>query len=390
MSKIKVAFLFGGRSAEHEVSVVTALQAYENLDKEKYEVTPIYFSKAGDMYTNQKFLNIKNYHDINSLLLSSTKIYFGNMHSKGGFFSQELLNKFTPIDIAFNLFHGTFGEDGCIQGVLETYRIPYTGLNVTASAVCFDKVMAKHLFMSLGIPTCKFSVITRIEWINSPKESLARLKKELEFPIFVKPATGGSTIGANLAKDEDSLQFALDVAFTYSEKVIAEKAFIDPKEVNCSALGYEKVQVSVCEMPVRSGDLLSYEDKYLKGGKGGKGAGMASLTRIIPAPISGKLAKAIQEATVKVFKALDGCGVVRIDYFIDPDKEEYWINEVNSPPGSLAFYLWEKTGDGLSYKNELDIMISGGLKRAENQEKTQYTFDTPLLSQMAVRIDDRR
>lgn len=381
--KLKVAWIFGGRSAEHEVSVVTALQAYENLNKDKYEVIPIYASKQEEFYTNPKFLDIKHYKDINSLLLSSTKIHFGRKDGRSGFFSEGLFAKFSELDLAFPLFHGPFGEDGCVQGIFESIQLPYTGFSVMASAVAMDKVIAKHLFVSLGIPTSEFSEIKRYDWIKDSQGSLKSILGKFKYPIFIKPATGGSTIGASLAKDADSLQFAIEVAFTYSDKVIVEPAFKDPIEVNCSALGYEDVQISVCEMPVRSGDLLSYADKYLKGGKGSKGKGMANLSRLIPAPISSKLTKSIRDATLKVFKALDGCGVARIDYFIDPKTDKFWINEINSPPGSLSFYLWEKTGNGLKYRDQLDIIIQDALKRAANQKKTQYTFDSPLLAQMA-------
>lgn len=383
MQKIKVAWLFGGRSTEHEVSVVTALQAYEHLDKEKYVVIPIYTDKNGVFYTSNKLLNIKNYANLNSLLLGATKITFGQKGSQVGIYCEGILKKFIPLDLAFPLYHGSFGEDGCIQGVFEINQIPYVGFNVAASAIAMDKVISKHLFKSLGLPIVEGVGLKRIDWLSQPKDCLKTLKQALKYPLFIKPATLGSTIGTNKAIDDDSLQFALDVAFTYADKVLVEQLIENPKEVNCAVLGYEKVQVSVCEMPVRKDAVLSYEDKYLRGGKGSKGKGMASLSRLIPAPISANLMKQIQEACLKVFASLDGCGVARIDFFVDPSKDKYWINEVNSPPGSLAFYLWEKTGQGLEYKELLDIMIQDGLKRASNQAKTQYIFDSPLLEQMA-------
>lgn len=385
MKKIRLALVFGGRSPEHEVSVVSAVQAYRNLDKKKYEVLAIYVDKSGDFYHNQKFLDIRNYQDIQGLILSSHKVHFGRKSRQGGLFREGLWEKFIPFDIAFPLFHGPFGEDGSIQGVFEIYQIPYVGFNVLSSSVCFDKVLTKQLFVALNIPTAPFTSVTRISWNRDSKKCVSDIKRLIHFPLFVKPATGGSTIGVNIAKDEDSLRFGLEVALTYSDKAIIEKAFKRPQEVNCSVLGYEKVLISVCEMPVRSGETLSYEDKYLRGqGKGSKGAGMASLSRLIPAPISSKLTRSIQETTRKVFQVLDGCGVARIDFFVDPKTDRFWINEVNSPPGSLSFYLWEKTGKGLKYQKLLDIMIMAGLKRAENQKLTHYTFQSPLLSQMAT------
>jgi len=378
MAKLKVGLFFGGRSTEHEVSVITALQAFENLDQEKYEVIPIYVSKKGEFYTNPKFLDLKNFKDVDSLLLTSKKITF----TKGGFNSVGFLGKFIPLDLAFLSFHGSFGEDGCIQGLLEIYQIPYTGLNVTSSAIAMDKVFSKALFKELGLPVCDYIEVKRIDWLKDQHKVLQQIQNKLNFPLFVKPATIGSSIGVNKAQDEDSLSFALEVAFTYSEKVLVEENMIGKMEVNCSALGYEEIKTSVCESPVATTDVLSFEDKYQRGGgKGSKGAGMASLTRIIPAPISDSLTKKIQDATLKIFKALDGCGVIRVDYFVDSENNKFWVNEVNSPPGSFAFYLWEKTG--IKYEKLLDLLIEGALKRAENQKKTQYTFESGLLHQMA-------
>lgn len=371
MPKLKLGLFFGGRSVEHEVSVITALQAYGNLDLDKYEVIPVYVSKTGDFYTNPKFLNLKNYKDIDSLLLSSNKLTF----VKGGLKTLNFFSKQIPLDIALLAFHGSFGEDGCIQGLLEMHRIPYTGFNVMGSSVSMDKVVSKFVFESLGLPVSKFAVVNRNDW-------KAEIKNTLKFPVFVKPADIGSTIGINKAKNIDELRFHIEVAFVYSDKVVIEEAFEGCIEVNCAALGYKDITPSVCEMPIRSGDALSFADKYMKGGsKGSKNAGMASLTRKIPAPISPKLAKQIQETTVKVFKTLEGCGVARIDYFVDPKKELFWINEVNTPPGSFAFYLYEPLG--IKYKELLDRVIADALERFADQQKTQFVLESGLLSKMS-------
>ncbi len=378
MAKLKLGLFFGGRSSEHEVSVLTALQAFENLDPDKYEIVAVYVSKQGDFYTNSKFLHLKNYIDIDSLLLSSKKLTF----VKGGLKTLNLFSKTIPIEMAFLSFHGSFGEDGCLQGLLEMYQIPYTGFNVTASAIAMDKVFSKALFKELELPVCKYVSVKRMDWISDPKAILQHTQNELKFPMFIKPALIGSSIGVNKAKDEDSLNFAIEVAATYSEKILIEEAFENVSEVNCSALGYEEVEASVCEMPVTSGEVLSFDDKYTKGkAKGSKGSGMASLSRVIPAPISAKLTKDIQAATIKIFKALDGNGVARVDYFVDQKTGRFWVNEINSPPGSFAFYLWEKSG--VKFPKLLDKLIEYALKRAENQKKTQYTFESGLLSRVA-------
>lgn len=382
--KLTLALLFGGKSTEHEVSVITALQAYENLNKEKYDILPIYQSKKGDFYTNNKFLEIKNYKDIEKLFLSSKKVTFGTSNENKGVWILGLFNKFTSIDVVLPLFHGSFGEDGCLQGIFETLQIPYAGFNVMGSAVAMDKVISKAVFQNLGLNVGKYISILRNDWNQDSKKCLAKIKENVSFPVFVKPADIGSTIGINKANDEDELSFNIEVAGAYSDKILIEEAFEDCVEVNCAALGYSEITPSLCEMPIRSGNTLSYDDKYMSEGKGSKGSksmGINSLNRKIPAPISKKLTQEIQDATIKVFKELEGCGVARIDYFVDPKTEKFWINEVNSPPGSLAFYLYKPMG--ISYEEILDTLISCALERFENQKKTQFTFDSPLLSQMA-------
>ncbi len=384
MDKVRVGLFFGGRSPEHEVSVISALQAYENIDKEKYHIVPIYVSKAGEFFTNPKFLHIKNYKDINALLFSSKQVSFGRKNNQGGLIVSGMFGKFIPLDIAFPIFHGAFGEDGSVQGIFEVYQIPYVGFNVLGSAIAMDKFVAKQLFQALGIPTAQFASVIRHYWNADPELCLKHIKKTLKYPMFVKPGTAGSSIGVGKAKSDDELQFAIEVAFTYSESVIIEEAFEDVIEVNCSALGYEHIEASVCEQPIPSKGILSFTDKYMRGGgkNSSKGAGgMETLSRIIPAPISKELTKKIQDTTKMIFSELNGCGVARVDYFVDPKKDKYWVNEVNSPPGSLAFYLWEKTN--LPYKELLDKLIECGLQRAKNQSKTQYIFESGLLSQMA-------
>lgn len=394
--KLKVGIFFGGKSVEHEVSVITALQAYENIDKEKYDVIPVYVSKDGKFYSDQKLWDIKNYKDLDSLLLSITKGVVGSKNGEIGIITTGWFPKVKPIDIAFPMFHGSFGEDGCIQGVFEIYQIPYVGLSVAGAALSMDKILQKAVYKELGLNVGRYFVVKRTQWLADSKNVLKRVQDDenggLKYPMFVKPATIGSSIGINLVRNEDSLSFAIEVASTYSDKILIEEAYENCIEVNCSTLGYgEDVKASVCEMPVASSDVLSFEDKYKRGGKGSKGkgasgsvggAGMASLTRIIPAPIPDILTRQIQAATVKIFKAFDGCGVARVDYFVDSQKQKFWVNEINSPPGSLAFYLWEKSG--IPYKELLDKMIEYSLMRSEDQKKTQYTFESGLLQQIAL------
>lgn len=381
MNKITLGLFFGGKSTEHEISIITANQILNSLNKNKYDIIPIYVSREGDFYTNPKFNDIKSFKDINYLLLSSTKINLGRNKNRAGIFREGFFRNFTPIDIAFPAFHGAYGEDGCIQGLFETLGIPYVGFNVPGSSLGMDKILSKYLFHGLNLPTIDFIAVKRSDFLENSKKSVDSIIKKLEFPLFVKPATLGSSIGVNKVLDKDSLEFAIEVAFTYSEKVIIEKAVENIKEVNCSVLGYKNPKASICEMPIAEGDILSFTDKYKSGeSKGSKTSGMASLSRIIPAPIDKELSKRIQEASIEIFKAMDGCGVARIDFFADPKNNTFYVNEVNTIPGSLSYYLWEKSGIG--FKEMLDKIIEYGFEREKDKEKTQYTFDSNILSEL--------
>lgn len=361
VKKLKIGLFFGGRSVEHEVSVITALQAYENLDKNKYEVVPVYVSKAGDFYTSSKFLDLKNFKDVDSLILQATKITF----VKNGIQTLGFFPKFIALDLALPLFHGSFGEDGSFQGLLEMMQIPYIGFSVAGSAIGMDKTLSKQVFQNLGLPIGKYVAIRREE-----KPDI----KDLKFPVIVKPASVGSSIGVNKVTNPDDLEFYIEVAGTYSEKIIIEEAFENAIEVNCAALGYQEPIASLCEQPLPSSAILSFTDKYTK-------SSMASMQRKIPAPISQRLTKQIQETTLKIFKVLDGCGVARVDFFVDQKSEKFWVNEINTIPGSLSYYLFKPLK--ISYTKLLDILIDTALERAEDQKKLTYVFESGLLSQMS-------
>lgn len=381
MSKLTLGLFFGGKSPEHEISVITANQILNNLDKNKYNVIPIYVSKKGDFYANPKFVDIKNFKDIDYLLLSSTKIDLVKNRNRVGILKEGFFRSFTPINIAFPAFHGAYGEDGCIQGLFEFLGIPYVGFNVAGSAIGMDKIFSKYVFRSLNLPTIDYVGIKRIDWLSNSQKTIEQITKTLKFPMFIKPANLGSSIGVNKVLDKDSLEFAIEVAFTYSEKVIIEKAVEDIKEINCSVLGYKNPIASVCEMPIPKGDILSFADKYKSGGtKGSKNFGIASLSRIVPAPINKNLSDKIRDASIKIFKAMDGCGVARIDFFADEKNNIYYVNEVNTIPGSLSYYLWEKSE--IKFKELLDKVIEYGFEREKEKGKIQYIFDSNILSEI--------
>jgi len=381
--KTRVLVVFGSRSVEHEVSVVTGLQVVENLDKEKYEVIPLYIDKKGQWWSGEELGEVKNYTDLELTGKRGVKQYrlSGILGDKrlmpvGGF-----LDKPIEFDIVFLVIHGTYGEDGTIQGYLEMLNIPYTGGGVAASAVGMDKVMQKAVFEKEGIPVVDYVWFTKDEWEDQRKEVVGKIEKKLKYPMFVKPANLGSSVGINVAKDRVGLEWAIEIAKEFDRRIIVEEGLENIEEINCSVMGVDELQTSVCEQPVKVTDLLSFQDKYMKGGKGAKTKGMASLSRIIPAPISKAFTKKIEDYSKMAFRAIGASGVARIDYLVDIKKEKVWINEINTLPGSLAFYLWERSG--YPFAQFLTKLIELGFEYFEKRKSVNFSYESGLLKQVA-------
>ncbi len=380
--KIKVAVLFGGKSVEHEVSIISALQAIESIDKNKYEIIPIYITKDNDFFYGKNIGNIDSYKDIKKLKFSSTQITFVNANGKHyiakankGIFGKTLLEAF---DVAFPITHGTNVEDGALQGYLKTLSIPFVGCDVLSSAVGMDKFVMKVMLKHGGIP-----VLDALRFISTDYEDSKKVIKDIEktfgYPVIVKPVNLGSSVGISKANDKDSLEDALDLAFKFADTVLVERAVANLREINCSVLGDKfDATPSVLEEPVMSKDILSYKDKYMSEGGKKTGGGMASLSRIIPAEVDKKTEAKIKEIAVQSFKYLGCSGVCRIDFLIDNKSGEIFFNEINTIPGSLSFYLWDKTG--LSYKELLTKLINLALKRQRAEEDITYSFDTNILA----------
>jgi len=378
---LNIAVMFGGRSVEHEVSVITGLQVIENMDKTKYNIIPIYVSKEGIWYTGDELIDIKNYSDINRLLSKCRQVvmtpfpglkrlYFYPF--KTGIFKKD--PEYINIDVAFLAFHGAHGEDGTVQGFLQLADIPYVGSGVIGSAVGMDKIIMKDVFKANDIPIVRYIWFLRKDYEKDSEAVVSRIESALNYPMFVKPASLGSSIGIGKARTREELIDAIEVAIRYDRKVIVEEAVRDPIEINCSVMGIdEEVSASLCEMPISWQDFLSYDDKYMRndGTKGMKGL------RKIPAPIPEEKTEEIRELALKVFKILDCAGLARIDFLIEKESMKVYVNEINTIPGSFAFYLWEPMG--ISFKDLIDRLIGFALKRHEDYKKNIYTFDTRLL-----------
>lgn len=385
MQKVRVGVIFGGKSVEHEISIVSALQAMAALDGEKYSVTPIYISKDGVWYTGEKLTDIEAYRKLPELLSACQKIVPAVNSDerqyyipKQGMFAKWLQEQ---IDIMLPVFHGSHGEDGCVQGLFELMNIPYAGPGVLGAAVGMDKIMMKAVLKDAGLPIVPYLWFTGYRWAEEQDAVISQIETELGYPVIVKPANLGSSIGIGKAETREQLVEAIDLAAGFSGRIVIEKMVANLREINCSVLGdVEQAEASVCEEPVAAKDILTYADKYMKDSatKTGDSKGMASLSRQIPANISGEMTARIQDYAKQAFIALDGSGVSRIDFLLDGGTEQVYVNEINTIPGSLSFYLWQATGRDFSQL--MDKLIELALKRHREKNRLTYSYDGNILA----------
>ena len=392
--KIKVGVLFGGKTVEHEISIISAIQAMGYLDRNKYDVIPIYITKNNEFYVGEEVGKIESYTDIASLIKNSQRVIMVRDDNKVNLikYPQKMFSKGVVdyIDIAFPVVHGTNVEDGTLQGFLKMFNIPYVGCDVLSSAVGMDKYVMKTVLKDNGIPVLDCKCYTAKQYDENEEAIIEEIEKVIGYPLIVKPVNLGSSIGISKAENRTELYDSLDTAFRYATKVLVETAVQNLKEINCSVLGdYEDAEASECEEPVSSDKILTFTEKYIgdgsaKGAKGAKGGvkssgskGMATLKRKIPADITDEQRDTIRDLAVKAFKCLGCGGVSRIDFMMDTATGNIWLNEINTIPGSLSFYLWEPIG--VKYTELLDRMISLALKRERESENITYTFDSNVL-----------
>ncbi len=400
MMKTKVAVLFGGRSVEHEVSVISGLQAYAALDREKYEPVVLYIGKDGGFYTGEGLDAIEFYRGLPASLKNAVRV-IPVPSEKGVELVRYPMKKFgnnvvAEFETALPVVHGTNVEDGTLMGFLETLGVPYASCDVMSSALGMDKYVMKAVLKAAGIPVLEAVEIDAKTFAADSDAVMDRLENEVGYPMIVKPVNLGSSVGISKAGDRRKLRASLDLAFDFSSLILVEKAIEPLREINCAVLGdREEAIASACEEPFGNDEILSFGDKYLSGGKGGKAgksggvktggaksAGMSSLKRRCPAEIPDEMTAAVQRMAVETFKALGCMGVSRIDFLMKADTGELWVNEINTIPGSLAFYLWEETG--LSFSKLLDRMIQLSFKRQRTREALTYTYDTNILAGVSL------
>lgn len=388
--KTKVAVLFGGRSVEHEVSVISGIQAFCALDREKYDPIPLYIGKDNAFYTGPHMGDIESYKDLPACIAKATRVLL--VPSSGGVdlvrfpmkkFGSNLVDTF---QVALPVVHGTNVEDGTLMGYLEMLNVPYAACDVTSSALGMDKYQMKAALRQAGLPVLDALQVGGREYAENGETVLRQIEEKIGYPLIVKPVNLGSSVGISKAKDRAALEAALDTAFGFSPRVLVEKAVQHLREINCAVLGdAEEAQASVCEEPLNATDILSYQDKYMSGGKSAKSGakgGMSSLARRCPADIPEELTHRVQELAVATFRALGCLGVSRIDFLNDKETGELWVNEINTIPGSLAFYLWEAAG--VPFAELLDRMIALAFKRQRQREALTFSYDVNLLAGVSL------
>ncbi|SHE75810.1 D-alanine-D-alanine ligase [Fodinibius roseus] len=387
MSHRNIVVAFGGVSPEHEVSVLSAMQAMSSLEDTDYTIIPLYISKSGRWLTGPPLLDLENYQDLDALVNRATACTFAHndlgkpvlqeTEKKGLFRSPQQ----HPIHAVIPAFHGSEGENGAFQGTCEMYNIAYAGSRVLASSLGMDKVKAKELCRAHNLPVVDEFDFYEREWVKD-RQSVLHYAEKISYPVMVKPVSLGSSIGVAKAEDEQALTEAVETAFRYDNNLMIEQAVTPLMEINCSVLGTpEKMQTSVCERPLGQEETLSFEDKYQSDGGGPKG--MASADRVIPADISDELAGHIQSLSRNIFTIFRASGVARLDFLVNADTKEVYFNEINTIPGSFSFYLWEE--NGMNMRELMLTLIEIALQQHKLKIGRIRSYDTNLLSEKAVK-----
>ncbi|MDE2855523.1 MAG: D-alanine--D-alanine ligase [Chloroflexota bacterium] len=375
-----VAVIFGGRSVEHDVSIVTGHQIMNAFPADGYEILPIYISRDGRWFTGDALGALDNFKDGNILRHDSVKACLLSPDTRHhGLIIDPLAGRFNKsdvkrIDVAFPALHGSHGEDGSIQGLLELADVPYVGYATLGSALTNDKIMTKTVLRQAGIPVLDDQWLNRETWLERPEACIDEILRQFELPLFIKPATLGSSIGIGRADTEALLRASIDIAANFDRRILIEPALTDGIEINCSVIGFGgRYEASTLEQPLSWDEFLSYEDKYLRGGEG-----MKSAERLVPAPISAELTERIKAASIAAFKVMDGRGIARIDYLVRPERNEIYLNEINTMPGSLALYLWRE--DNYTASDLVRKLVQLAIDAHAEKRRNLYDYQTNLVA----------
>ncbi len=376
--KTRIGVLFGGRSTEHEISVISASQAMAAIDRDSYDVTPIYITKEGCWYCGEALLDLKAYRDTASLIKKCEEVYMQPNHGDFNLYRCHKpmfgSNVFATLDVMIPVLHGANGEDGTIEGLLDLIGIPYAGCDVLASANGMDKITMKMILRESGVPVVDYVWFTDKEWSRKRDELIERIESKIGYPVIVKPANLGSSVGIGKAADRQSLIEKVDTACRFSQRIIVEHMLEKMKEINCSVLGdCDDYQPSVCEEPISKGDFLSYDEKYRGGNEG-----MAASEKRIPADLPKETSERVQHLACETFRVLSCHGVSRVDVMIDESDGQIYVNEINTIPGSLSYYLWEATG--IKFADLMDKLVQLALKRKREVERKTFSYDRNIFA----------
>lgn len=386
--KTCIAVLFGCASVEHEISVISAVQAMHSIDRQKYDVLPIYVTKDREMYTGEALFDISAFKNIPELLKQCRRIYLtregGKVLAKNTDKKAFEKNIGTVIDVAFPIVHGTNCEDGTVAGYLEMLGVPYISCGCLAASVGMDKAVFKYVLQANDLPVLPCVTFTARQYAASNEPIIEKIEKEIGYPLIIKPVNLGSSVGISKVENRDELKTAINLACSFAAEILAEHAVGSLREINCSVVGEgEDCEASLLEEPFMKDKILSYDDKYRSNSTGSKG--MASLTRQCPADLTPEKTEEIREIAKKVFAAIKASGVVRIDFLMDTeDNDKVYVNEINTIPGSLSFYLWEPAG--IPYTKLIDKLVDIAFKRQRSREQLMFTLDTNILSEGGLKF----
>jgi D-alanine-D-alanine ligase len=362
--RIRVGVLFGGRSGEHEVSLISAASVIQALDPEKYEAVPIGISKDGRWLVGNTKLKV-----LRDILKKGERVMLSTDPSVAALIPlDEKAGGGIRVDVVFPVLHGTYGEDGTVQGLLELAGLPYVGAGVLGSAVGMDKDVQKRLFREAGLPVAEFEAIPRATWERSRAEVLRSFERKFTFPLFVKPAALGSSVGMTKVHDIKELSAALDLAAEFGQKIIVERG-LDAREIELAVLGNDSPKASIPGEIVPHREFYDYAAKYLEDGT----------KLVIPAELSAAQIKKFQDFAVRAFQALDCAGMARMDFFLERRTNKIYLNEINTIPGftSISMYpkLWEATG--IPYRELIDRLIQLALDAHREKARTKYSIELP-------------
>lgn len=376
---LNIGVFFGGKSPEHDISVITGEFIISGLKKLGFNVIPVYLSKTGEWHSGAGLGSLKFFHANNfkEQLKKFNKYYLDLENSQGKlvFKPKSIIGKTITMDLAFPAFHGQNGEDGTIQGLFEIINLPYVGCDVASSAIAMDKILTKLFYLSHNIPTSKFIYFNGADWQKDKQAILKNIAETLTFPVFVKPARLGSSIGIAKIKRLEELEFACEVARHYDQKVLVENGINNLMDVTCACLGNEDIIASELQESNFSKDFFSYEDKYIN--DGGAQIGNAKKNIIIPASLSQTKTREIKNLAIKIYRLFGCSGISRIDFLYDKTENKTYANEVNPLPGTLYHHLWKASG--LEFEDLLARLIKCAQEKYHEKNSVKTSFESNIL-----------